>query len=384
MIDVQALRSAFRSEYGTDGRVFYAPGRVNLIGEHTDYNDGFVLPMAIARGTAVAITPRADRRIRAFSTNVKERVEFDLDFPGKPRRGTWLDYLEGMAQQLLIRGFEVPGADVVISSDLPSGAGLSSSAALEMSFGLALCTLTGAPVDRRELALAGQAAEHQYVGTQCGIMDQFICAMAQEQHALLIDCRSLEAEAVPLRAKGLSMVIVDTQIKHDLATSEYNLRREECFRALEILRTRLPDAKALRDVSLDDFRRFAHLLPPTLKRRARHVVTENARTRKAAEALAQRDWTVLGQLMFASHQSLSQDYEVSCKELDHCVECVAGRRGVIGGRMTGAGFGGCTVNLVSDDEVEELAHVVSDSFQREFQSRPEIYVSRPEAGAREL
>jgi galactokinase len=180
------------------------------------------------------------------------------------------------------------------------------------------------------------------------------------------------------------VVIIDSRVKHSLGSSAYNERRAECERALELLRGRLPSIQALRDVSIDDFRRFANLLPPVLRRRCRHVVTENARTLKAAEALAQRDWTVMGQLMFASHRSLSQDYEVSCRELDILVEAVAGRRGVIGGRMTGGGFGGCTVNLVADDEVEELTQTVSDSFQREFQRVPEVYVTRAEGGAREL
>jgi len=384
MIDVQGLRDAFRSEYGTSGRVFYAPGRVNLIGEHTDYNDGFVLPMAIDRGTAVVAAPRKDRKLRVKSVNLGASAEADLDNPGSPKRGLWMDYVEGTAQQLLLRGVEVPGADLLIQSDVPSGAGLSSSAALEMSLGMALWTLSGMPVDRKALALAGQAAEHRYVGTQCGIMDQFISAMAEPDHALLIDCRDLSSVPVPVKMKGMSVVIIDTQVKHSLSTSEYNTRRAECRQALDLLKQRLPEASSLRDVSVDAFRRFAKLLPDVLLRRARHVITENARTQKAAEALKARDWTVMGQLMFASHHSLSHDYEVSCKELDALVEAVSGRRGVVGGRMTGGGFGGCTVNLVADDEVAELTDLVSARYFQQFGQKPLFYVSKPQPGAREL
>ena len=323
--------------------------------------------------------------MRVFSKNLDKRIQLHLDDPGRPQRGVWQDYVEGTAQQLMLRGIEVNGADILLQSDLPSGAGLSSSAALEMAVGLALWTLTGTPVDRMMLAQVGQAAEHQWVGTKCGIMDQYISALAERNHALLIDCQSLEAKRVPLRLQGLSLVVFDTQVKHVLAQNPaYEERQRECLSGLQLLSAKLPEARSLRDVSLEDFRRFAHLLPPLLLKRCRHVITENARTRKAAEALAERDWTVMGQLMFASHESLKDDYEVSCPELDLLVESVAGKRGVIGARMTGAGFGGCTINLVAEDEVEELAEGVKAAFRKRFDHEPAVYVSPAEAGAYEV
>ena len=361
-----------------------APGRVNLIGEHTDYNEGFVLPMAIDRETVVAAAPRRDRLVRAFSLNLNEAVEFDLDHPGKPQRGLWLDYLEGVAQALEEGGVRLQGADLMIFSDVPTGAGLSSSAALEVSVGLALASVSGRDVDGVTLALAGQRAEHEYVGTKCGIMDQFVAALGQAGHALLIDCRSLIATPVALDTTRVAVVICDTNIKHELSDSEYNVRRLECERGVEILQEVLPGIRALRDVTIEDFERHQERLPEPVRRRCRHVVTEDERTLNAVAALRRSDLEEMGRLMGQSHRSLRDDYEVSCTELDLLVEIAGNFTDCLGARMTGGGFGGSTVNLVRRDALSEFQEVISREYPRVTNISPEIYVSDAGDGAKEV
>ncbi len=384
MVEREALRQAFERTFGRAPRLFRAPGRVNLIGEHTDYNDGFVLPMAIDRETVVAAAPRDDRRVRAFSLNRNEEAEFDLDAPGRPRRGVWLDYVEGVAQALEQKGARLKGADLVISSDVPAGAGLSSSAALEISTGFALLSVSGLEVDRVRLALAGQQAEHEYVGAMVGIMDQFVAALGQKGHALLIDCRSLEHRAVPLDTREAAVVICDSRVKHDLADSEYNVRRAECERGVELLREVLPGIKALRDVSIEDFERHEEALPEPVRRRCRHVVTENARTLSAVEALSRGDLEEMGRLMKRSHRSLRDDYEVSCAELDLLTEIADDFAPCLGARLTGGGFGGSTVNLVRRHALAEFQSLVTTEYQRATGTTPNIYVSDADDGAKEM
>ena len=386
MVEADALREAFRRLFGGGGepRCFRAPGRVNLIGEHTDYNGGFVLPMAIDRGTTVAAAPRRDRIVRAHSVNLDSTAEFDLERPGPPRRGVWFDYVEGVAQSLLRRGARLGGADLVIESDVPAGAGLSSSAALEVSTGMALAAVSGQCVSLEELALAGQEAEHTYVGTMCGIMDQLTSACGRERHALLIDCRSLVATPIPLDTTETAVVVCDTRVKHELASSAYNERRADCERGVGLLREALPAVKALRDVSVEDLERYGGRLPETVLRRCRHVVTENARTLAAAEALRAGRMEGLGKLMWRSHESLRDDYEVSCAELDALVEIAAGVEGVAGARMTGGGFGGSTVNLVCRAALAEFGRAVTSEFARRFGHAPVVYVSEAGGGAKEI
>jgi len=384
VIDLESLRAAFRSAFGKSPRVFSAPGRVNLIGEHTDYNDGFVLPMAIDRRTVVAAARRPDRKVSVQSKSIGKGEEFDLDHPGPKQRGSWLDYIEGTARALEDRGLRLPGADLLIDSDVPSGAGLSSSAALEMSVALALSSLADeSRLSRVELALAGQAAEHAYVGTMCGIMDQFIASLGRADHALLIDCRSLEPQAVPLALSGAVVLICDTRVKHELASSEYNKRRAECQEGVRLLKEALPDIRALRDVSVAELEEHESRLPQPIRKRCRHVVTENARTLAAARALSANDLAEFGRLMALSHRSLRDDYEVSCPELDLCVEVAASVAGVYGARMTGGGFGGCTVNLVSDEAVPVVSDALRTELARRFGKRPEVFASRASDGAME-
>jgi galactokinase len=380
--DLASLRSAFLSSYGKNPRIFSAPGRVNLIGEHTDYNDGFVLPMAIDRRTAVAAAKRPDRKIVVQSKHVGQTEQFDLDHPGPKQRGSWLDYIEGTAQALEQRGLVLSGAELLIDSDVPSGAGLSSSAALEMSVALALSSLAEVgSLSRVDLALAGQSAEHTYVGTMCGIMDQLIASLGQADHALLIDCRTLEPRAVPLALPGAVILICDTRVKHELASSEYNKRRSECQQGVKLLREVLPDIRALRDVGIEHLEKHGDRLPELVRKRCRHVVTENDRTLAAARALSRNDLPEFGRLMGLSHRSLRDDYEVSCRELDVSVDVATSVTGVYGARMTGGGFGGCTVNLVANEAVQPLTDALRSELERRFGKRPEVFVSRASGGA---
>ncbi|HKX27641.1 MAG TPA: galactokinase [Blastocatellia bacterium] len=381
MTGIDELQARFRALYGREARIFSAPGRVNLIGEHTDYNDGFVLPMAIDRRTFVAAAPRDDRSIQAVSTGFEDQVRFE---PGPDLRpgSDWANHVRGVAAGLRREPFEWRGADLLIASDVPLGAGLSSSAALEMAVGFALLTLAGQPVDPVRLALIAQRAEHEFAGTQCGIMDQYIAGLGIQDHALLIDCRSLEYRTVPVGSGEHRVVVCNTMIKHDLASSEYNRRRADCEEGVRLLAAHLPGIRALRDVSRSQFDQYADGLPEIVRRRCRHVIEENARTLEAVEALEQGDLRLFGRLMFASHESLRRDYEVSCPELDLMVETASRVEGVLGARMTGGGFGGSTVNLVAADQIDHFVATISREYQRETGIEPDCYVCRASQGVR--
>jgi galactokinase len=369
----ELVAANFSQRFGTTPRVFSAPGRVNLIGEHTDYNDGFVLPVAIEGRTYVAASPRSDTRVRAHSEEMGGAFEFDLRQPGVPRRGLWHDYVEGTARTLSERGLVNLGADLFIASTVPRGAGLSSSAALEIAVGFALATLNGIEPDRLDLALAAQSAEHRYVGTLCGIMDQYISAKAQVDHALLIDCRSLTARAIPVVLGERRFVVCDTRTRHDLAASEYNRRREECEQGVALLARQLPAVTALRDVSVEGLELHASTLPDVIHRRCRHVVSENARTLDAAAALERGDFAEMGRLMSASHASLRDDYEVSCRELDLAVATALAIPGVLGSRMTGGGFGGSTVTLVESRSLQKLMEALRTRLSAELGAEPNVF-----------
>ncbi|HEX8246720.1 MAG TPA: galactokinase [Pyrinomonadaceae bacterium] len=384
MIDPQKLKEKFIEIYGGESRLFRAPGRVNLIGEHTDYNGGFVLPMAIDKEAAVAIGERSDRKIRVYTVNLGEAAEFDLDEEKPRKKGFWLNYIEGVARILESKNVRLKGADLIIWSDVPTGAGLSSSAALEMATGLALSEISGQTIDRASLAKIGQQTEHDYVGAKVGIMDQFVSAHARARHALLLDCRSLEFENVPLDTGEVAVVMCDTNVKHDLATSGYNRRREECEQAVRIFKENLPDVRELRDVSREDFEKYAGKLPELIRRRARHVITENERTLQAANALKRKDLIEFGRLMWQSHESLKNDYEVSCRELDVLVEIAGATDGVLGARMTGGGFGGSTVNLVKRENLADFREKIQAEYERLTGIKPTILVSDASAGASEM
>lgn len=386
-LDIDIMSHEFQNMFGTNQlRFFYAPGRVNLIGEHTDYNQGFVLPIAIERGTLVTGISRPDRFFRVHSINVGETVTFDLDSEQPYPKGHWINYVEGIARSLEILGFRLAGADLMIQSNVPVGSGLSSSAALENATTLALLSLSGIKnIDRVQMALAGQAAEHQFVGTQCGIMDQFITALGVKNHALLIDCHSLETKSIPIHLPDMAVVICDSRVKHELASSAYNQRVQECRRGVEFLRQALPGIRSLRDIDMVSFQKHKHLISDEIVlKRVRHVVSENARTLKAAEALQSGDSKQLGRLMLDSHESLKNDYEVSCPELDMLVELAMQVDGVVGGRMTGGGFGGCTVNLVSKSTIDSFKQQVVQGYQAAFGLEPFIYITEACEGVHEV
>lgn len=376
------LTSLFRERFGSDARIFRAPGRVNLIGEHTDYNDGFVMPSAIGFYTWVAVAKRADRNLRVYSDIFDEEITVSLEELSGPPRRHWSDFIRGVAATLQEVGHRLSGANLVIHGEVPLGAGLSSSASLEVALALALTAVAGVNLPRLELAKLCQKAEHEYVGTRCGIMDQFVASFSEEGNALLLDCRSLEYRLVPI-PRNLRLVVCNSMVRHDLASGEYNLRRSDCETGVKLLQVHLPAVKALRDVEIQDLELYRSELPERVHRRCRHVITENERVRRAAAALEAADAEQFGKLMYHSHASLQEDYEVSCKELDLLVTLASGIPGVFGARMTGGGFGGCTVNLVSADGTADFQSRITQAYAHETGITPMVYVCQPAQGAGE-
>ena len=350
MTTAAGLTEAFHSLFDGRPRIYRAPGRVNLIGEHTDYNEGIVMPAAIDFSTWVAIETRADRRIILHSENFSETAELDLDRPPGRGRGHWSDYPFGVAIKLESAGRQLSGANMLVRGEVPIGSGLSSSAAVEVATGFALLDISGAQCDRLELAGLCQQAENEFVGMRCGLMDQFISCFGKAGRALMLDCRSLEYRLLPL-PDSVKLVVCNTMVKHELAASEYNARRAECEEAVRRLAQKLPHIRSLRDVTIDDLERFGEELSAVVRKRGQHVVSENARVVEAAAALGREDLQTFGELMRESHRSLRDDYEVSCRELDLMVDIANKAEGVFGARMTGGGFGGCTINLVQSENV---------------------------------
>jgi len=372
---------AFHERFGAVPEVFSAPGRVNLIGEHTDYNAGFALPIAIAERAYVAGARRGDRTVRCYSHELGKERSFVLAHAWQ-RRGDFGDYVEGVARTLESRGVVLAGADLYVSSDVPLGAGLSSSAALELATALALTTLAGAELPPRELALVGQSAENDYAGVRSGVMDQLASALGRAGHALFIDCRSLEVTPVPLPKSGVSFVVCDTGVRHAHASSGYNERRDECGRALELLRRGGRPVTSLREVGIEELNDLGALLPEPLDRRVRHVVRENARTSAAVDALRRGHLAAFGRLMNGSHASLRDDYEVSAPELDFVVAQAQREPGVVGARMTGGGFGGSAVVLVDAADVTRLSENLRRTFRARFGHDPVVRVAVPSDGVR--
>jgi galactokinase len=370
----------FRARFGGAAAVYRAPGRVNLIGEHTDYNDGFVMPAAIGFSCWAATAPREDRRLVVHSENFDETVEANLDELLPIPDSEWANYPLGVAWALENSGKRLRGANVYVSGEVPLGAGLSSSAAIEVSTGFALLDMAGVEIDRTELALLCQRAENEFVGARCGIMDQFISCRGLADHAMMLDCRSLEMKMLPVPA-NVALVICNTMVKHELGASEYNTRRSECEEAVRALKKALPAIHALRDVTVAQLESHRQLLEPVIFKRARHVITENERVLRAAEALRSAAMVKLGPLMAESHRSLRDDFQVSCPELDKMVEVAAGRRGVIGSRMTGGGFGGCTINLVAAADARDFQQKVSAVYAGATGLRPDIFICNASQGA---
>jgi galactokinase len=376
------LQEKFRQCYGGRARIYRAPGRVNLIGEHTDYNDGFVMPAAIEFYVWIAIAPRNDRKLLLNSINFSEAIEIDLQ-NRVARRNHWSDYVAGVAVMLGLAGHHLQGANLLIRGDVPIGAGLSSSAAIEVATGLALMENSGLRVNRLELVKLCRRAENEFVGARVGIMDQFISGCGKEGHALMLDCRSLEFRLLPL-PRDVSLVICNTMVKHELASGEYNTRRAECEEGVRLLSHSLPSISALRDVSLAELEAQAATLPEIIYKRCRHVISEDARVARAAASLEQGNLKTFGALMRESHRSLRDDYEVSCAELDLMVELAVQQEGVYGARMTGGGFGGCTINLVKTEHVSSFKSRVGDAYLRSTGLEPQIFVSPAAEGASEV
>jgi galactokinase len=376
---IEGFRRIFGSAEGV--RVFRAPGRVNIIGEHTDYNLGFVLPMALDMATDVAVAPSGDGKLRIYSEDKQEMREFDAAAIGdlRPEHG-WTDYPVGVAHELTLAGFAVEPSNLLIRSTVPEGSGLSSSAALEVSSALAL--LGGRPIDSLDLALLCQRAERNFVGMPCGVMDQYISVFGREHSAVEIDCRSLGHRYVSL-PDGVVFVAVNTMVKHALAGSAYKDRVAECAAAVAGIRTIFPAVESLRDVSPEQFQAAEHLLDPVVARRARHVVTEDARVNRFVEASASGDLGLMGNLMVESHRSLQRDYEVSCEELDFLVDAALSVEGVLGSRMTGGGFGGCTVSMMRAATAPLFRRQIAQTYESRFGIAPRIYDCNPSAGAGE-
>jgi galactokinase len=380
-MDSSQLVRDFSDHFGARPAVFSAPGRVNLIGEHTDYNDGFVMPCAIGLSTCAAISPRTDQNFVLRSGQFPKQFEFDLQTLPKSRVGDWCDYVLGIAVALQQAGHRLRGANILVESDVPIGAGLSSSAAIEVASALALLDLNGVDLPLTEVAKFCQRTENNFIGARVGIMDQLVSCHGKSGHALFLDCRSLQFELLAI-PENVRMVICNTMVKHEHASGEYNRRRAECEEGVRFLAKHFPGIRALRDVSIDQLKQQAEDLPAKVFNRCRHVVEENDRVCLAADRLRAADLYGFGRLMRESHRSLRDLYEVSCRELDIMVEAAEGLPGFYGGRMTGGGFGGSTINLVAASVADAFAEQISAGYQKATGIVPEVYICSAADGAK--
>jgi len=388
MTDINRLKERFRELFGGEQtRIFYSPGRVNLLGEHTDYNGGYVLPVALNVGTTVCIGTREDNRICLSATDLDEVVCADIDNLTSYRRIKWGNYQLGVAYELLKAGYKVGGCNMLFDDTVPHGAGLSSSAAIECATGIAFIKVFNPDrdLDRVELALLAQRAENQFVGVNCGIMDQFASVMGKRDNAIFLNCKTLEYQYVPLNLGDYVLVITNTNKKRSLADSKYNERRSECERGLEMLKKELPDITCLGDITVDMYEAVKGVIDDTIiEKRVRHVIYEDDRVLKAIEVLNKNNLEEFGKLMIASHESLRDLYEVTGKELDTLFEEALKVDGVLGTRMTGAGFGGCTVSIVHKSAVEDFRRLVGKNYTEKTGLVPDFYVMETDDGSREI
>lgn len=379
MAKVEQLKQRFTELYGgsqEDIRVFLAPGRVNLIGEHTDYNGGYVFPAALTFGTFMLIRKRGDNVIRLASTNFELKGDITLEDAKYEEAHDWINYPKSILVHLGKRGFTFGGYDVLYHGEIPNGSGLSSSASIHLATAYGFMTMEGHPIDRVQLALVAQEAENQFMDVKCGIMDQFVIANGKKDHAVLLMCSTLEYQLVPFRAQGCKIVIGNTNKRRGLVDSEYNTRRAQCEQAVEDLRAAFPDLLLLGELTKEQFDANVHLIrDKTVQKRARHVVEEIDRVLKSVEALKANNLTRFGELMIGSGVSLRDLYEVTCKELDVMVEEALKVEGVLGSRMTGAGFGGCTVSLVREDRVEAFIEKVGRAYAEQTDYKADFYVA---------
>jgi galactokinase len=373
MYDPAQLRSIHQARFGAEPSIYAAPGRVNIIGEHTDYAEGFVMPAAIDFATLAAVSPRSDGKIVIRSQNFDEEREFEAAAFPVERSGHWSDYPLGVIAILAKEGHSIPGLSLTLWGDVPLGSGLSSSAAIEVSTALAVLSVIGAQYPGPILARLCQRAENEFVGSACGIMDQFISANAAEDHALLLDCRDLRYRLAPI-PKNVALVIANTMVKHAVTGGEYTSRRAQVEEAAAVIARHRPEVRFLRDANLDDLAKYGSEMSPLALKRARHVITENARTVAAADALIRKDLKELGRLMAEAHVSYSQDFEASCEEADTMVELAQDLPGLIGARLTGGGFGGCTVNLVERQHAQEFSAALGQHYAARTGITPQIHI----------
>ena len=391
---INELSDSFIKYFGGDKkglRGFISPGRVNLIGEHTDYNGGFVFPAALTMSTTVLVRPRSDRQINLIATDLKQMVNANLDELYKYKHLEWGNYQLGVADELQKSGYVLCGCDLLYDDKVPLGSGLSSSAAIELATAIALVSLGDASqgikrdIDMVEMAKVSQAAEHNYIGVKCGIMDQFASAMGKKGMAIFLDCRDLTWEMVPIKMDGYRLVIANTNKKRSLGEGKYNERRSECDKGLAYLKKTFPKAEYLREISVDDFYKYKGLITDeTVRKRVEHIVLENERVIQSVKVLKNNDLVAFGKLMNASHNSLRDLYEVTGKELDTLVIEARKVDGVLGSRMTGAGFGGCTVSLVKEDMVTEFIRLVGEAYNERIGYPASFYITETGDGSREI
>lgn len=377
---VQQLVKSFREKFTKDPLLSQAPGRVNIIGEHTDYNNGFVLPAAIDKAIYVAVSKRDDEQIQLISLDFQDNFETTVQ-PFHPVEKQWVNYILGVAAQMQKAGHEMDGFNMMIAGDVPLGAGLSSSAAVECSVAVALNDLFQFGIERKTLTFMAQKAEHEFAGVQCGIMDQFASMYGKKDHVIKLDCRSLDYQYEPLRLGDYKIVLLNTNVKHSLASSEYNTRRQECAYGVELLQKNGMNVSSLRDADLQILDNYVKPVDEVIYRRCKYVVEENQRLLATCRALESGDLQRAGQLMYASHEGLKNEYEVSCPELDFLVNAVKENPSVAGARMMGGGFGGCTINLVKADAMDSLIQNLSRTYRDTMNLDLTAYVAETADGA---
>jgi len=367
------IAAIFNDKFSKEPTLFFSPGRINLIGEHIDYNDGFVMPAAIDKGIYFGIAANNTNRIRVYSADMHE--ELDIDINSIHKIAGWKNYILGVIDQLLKRNYPISGFDVVFGGNLPVGAGLSSSAAVECGLAFALSSIFNLGISRTDIALICQKAEHTYPGVQCGIMDQFASVMGKKSHVLLLDCNSLQYEILPFNANDYAIVLINSLVHHSLAGGAYNVRRQQSEKGLRLLKDHFPSAKTFRDITPEQVKETVGAFDDKdVYNRCLFVTEEITRTKKAAELLKADDIETFGKLMFATHDGLSQLYDVSCEELDFLVTLAKEHKEIIGSRMMGGGFGGCTINLIKKDKVEEITGLMIKQYHEKFGIKAEMYI----------
>ncbi|GAC1425060.1 MAG: galactokinase [Flavisolibacter sp.] len=376
---VKQVQDSFRKLFKEEPLVVRSPGRVNIIGEHTDYNEGFVLPAAIDKAIYVAIAPRKDAVISLYSEDFGKKFECPLTGL-KPSKEVWPNYILGVVDQLQKKGMQLGGFNLVLGGDVPIGSGLSSSAAVECATAFGLNHLFKLSLTSLALAQIGQKAEHEFAGVMVGIMDEFASVFGKKGHVIKLDCRSLQYEYVPLKMEGFKILLLNSNVEHLLASTEYNTRRQQCQRGVEIIQHHLPPVQSLRDVSLNMLDQWVQPQDELVYKRCRYVIEENERLLGACEDLKRGDMRSMGKKMFRSHEGLSKEYEVSCKELDFLVEAVSNKDEVVGARMMGGGFGGCTINIVKQDAIEPLIKELASKYKTTLGKDLSAYVAEIEDG----